>query len=124
MANRLSALITRAGMNPDLFEVKELYRSATISGTKYMDEMRCELLYVTIYIDLYTVLSTSMRWILFCLLLFTLPAGAIELFRDDHPRRSYVFESDAKEVTATINRDDVIKKANEWAARFYNDPFI
>jgi hypothetical protein len=65
-----------------------------------------------------------MCWIIICLLLFTLPARAHELLRDDHLDRFYVFESAAKDVIATINRDDVIKKANKWAARFYDDPFI
>jgi hypothetical protein len=53
-----------------------------------------------------------------------LPARAIDLFRDDHADRSYRFESDAKEVTATISEADAIPEANKWAARFYNDPFI
>ena len=44
--------------------------------------------------------------------------------RDDHPDQSYVFESGGKDVIATISRDDVIKKANERAARFKEDPFI
>jgi hypothetical protein len=65
-----------------------------------------------------------MRWILLGLLICTLPTRATELFRDDHADRSYVFESDTKDVIATISRDDVIKRANEWAARFYKDPFI
>jgi hypothetical protein len=88
MANRLSALITRAGINPDLFAVKELYRSAMISGTRYMNEMRCESFCIKLFIDLYTVLSTPMRWTFLCLLLFTLPAQADELLRDDHLDRS------------------------------------
>jgi hypothetical protein len=65
-----------------------------------------------------------MRWILLCFLISISPARANELFRDDHLDRVYVFESDAKDVIATISRDDVIKKANKWAARFYNEPFI
>jgi hypothetical protein len=65
-----------------------------------------------------------MCWIIICLLLFTLPARATELFYDDHRDRSYIFESEAKDVVASISRDDAIKKANEWAARFYKDPFI
>jgi hypothetical protein len=70
------------------------------------------------------IFDRSMRPLV-CLLIFAaMSANATELFRDDHPDRYSVFESDAKDVIATITRDDVIKKANKWAARFYNDPFI
>jgi hypothetical protein len=65
-----------------------------------------------------------MRWIFPCLLLFTSPARAVELLRDDHFDCSYVFESEAKDVIATVTRADVIRRANEWAARFYKNSFI
>jgi hypothetical protein len=66
----------------------------------------------------------SMRSLV-CLLIFAaMSANATELFRDDHLDRYYGFESDGKDVIATISRDEVIKKANEWTARFYNDLFI
>ena len=61
-----------------------------------------------------------MCWIL----LSTLAARANELFRDNHLDRSSVFESDAKEVTATISEADAILAANKWAARLYKDPLI
>ena len=65
-----------------------------------------------------------MRGIFLCLLLFTSPARAVELLRDDHLDCSDVFECEAKDVIATVTRDDVIKRANEWAACFYKDQFI
>jgi hypothetical protein len=65
-----------------------------------------------------------MRWILLSLLLSTLADRANELFRDNHLDRSSVFESDAKEVTATISEADAILAANKWAARLYKDPLI
>jgi hypothetical protein len=51
-------------------------------------------------------------------------AAATQLPRDNHPNCSYLFESDIKEGTATITEPIALLRANEWAARFYDDPFL
>ena len=48
-------------------------------------------------------------------------AKADVLFRDEAPGHLYVFESDRKDVEATVSRDRVIELASEWAADFYDD---
>jgi hypothetical protein len=46
-----------------------------------------------------------------------------ELLRDQHTNESYFFESDAEEIPATIQEDQAIVIATQWAMRFYNDAF-
>jgi hypothetical protein len=60
-----------------------------------------------------------------CLLLFLAhPVCATQLLGDDHPNCSYRFESDTKDRTATITEAIAVLRVNEWAARFYDDPFL
>jgi hypothetical protein len=43
------------------------------------------------------------------------------LFRDEHQGHPYVFESDRRDVEATVTQDEVIELATDWAASFYED---
>jgi hypothetical protein len=58
------------------------------------------------------------------LLIITLSARATELLRDPHAACVYVFGYDKRDTVATISQADAVLKANEWAAKFYGDPFI
>jgi hypothetical protein len=63
-----------------------------------------------------------------CLLLFLVflahPVCATQFLRDDHPNCSYRFKSEAKDRTVTITEAIAVLRANEWAARFYDDPCL
>jgi hypothetical protein len=60
-----------------------------------------------------------------CLLLFLAhPVCGKRLLQDDHPNCSYRFEAEAKDRPATITEAIAVLCANEWAARFYDDPFL
>ena len=47
--------------------------------------------------------------------------NAAELLRDKHADTTYIFKSDAKNVTAKISRKEAILKADDWATGFYGD---
>jgi hypothetical protein len=64
------------------------------------------------------------RGLLLFLVFLTRPVCATQLLRDNHANCSYRFESDTKDRPATITEAIAVLRANEWAARFYNDPFL
>jgi len=58
------------------------------------------------------------------LLLFLIPSvpvRAIELLRDGHTDKAYVFEATGSEITATVDAAEATAKATDWATRFYGD---
>jgi hypothetical protein len=63
------------------------------------------LVYVTILLSL--VLSGSVH--------------ATELWRDVHPDKEYLFETDETDVAADISETEAVTKATDWATRFYGD---
>src|SRR5215470_4246519 len=62
-----------------------------------------------------------MRRTLICLFLAICSAKADVLFRDEGQGHGYSFESDEKNVEATVTRNEVIELASDWAASFYED---
>jgi hypothetical protein len=66
-------------------------------------------------------LQSQMRHALICLLLVMCSAKAEVLFSDEGKGHGYIFESDQRDVEATVSRDHVIELASTWAAGFYDD---
>lgn len=62
--------------------------------------------------------------ILLLLLISSISAQAVQLLRDEHPEKDYIFETHVSEIPATVNRTQVTQKATAWAIRFYDDPFL
>jgi hypothetical protein len=58
------------------------------------------------------------------LLLLICCGNAIELLRDKHTDTTYIFQSDAKDVSARISQKDAVLRADEWAAGFYGDALL
>jgi hypothetical protein len=50
--------------------------------------------------------------------------NATELLRDKHTDTTYIFKSDAKDVSARISQKDAVLRADEWAAGFYGDALL
>ena len=69
-------------------------------------------------------LQNLMRHALICLLLVVCSAKADLLFSDAHQRHGHIFESDLKDVEATISQDKALELATDWAASFYEDDFL
>jgi hypothetical protein len=58
------------------------------------------------------------------LLLFLIPpipVYAVELLRDRHADKEYVFEADQSETAATVDAAEVTARATDWATHFYKD---
>ena len=62
-----------------------------------------------------------MRRILICLLLAISSTKADVLFRDQQDGHGFRFESDRKDVQATVTRQEVVELALYWAMKFYRD---
>ena len=62
-----------------------------------------------------------MRRTLVFLLLVVHSAKTDVLFRDEHQGHQYVFESDHKDVEATVSQDEALELATDWAVSFYDD---
>ena len=45
----------------------------------------------------------------------------MELLRDRHTDKEYVFEADQSETTATVDAAEVTARATDWAIHFYKD---
>ena len=56
-------------------------------------------------------------------LLFVLISSgdAAELLRDKHTDTTYIFKSDAKDISVRINQQEAVLRADEWATQFYGD---
>src|SRR5260370_37417801 len=46
------------------------------------------------------------------------------MLRDKHTDTTYIFKSDAKDVSARISQKDAVLSADEWAAGFYGDALL
>jgi hypothetical protein len=61
----------------------------------------------------------------FLLLLFSfapsIPVLAVELLRDHHTDRDYLFEADQSDISPTVDTTQVIITATNWATHFYHD---
>jgi hypothetical protein len=55
------------------------------------------------------------------LLLVIYSANGDVLFRDEGQGHGCIFESDQKDIEATVSRDEAIELATEWAASFHED---
>jgi hypothetical protein len=62
-----------------------------------------------------------MRRILICLLLAISSTKADVLFRDQQEKHGFRFESDRKDVQATVTRQEVVELVLYWAMKFYQD---
>ena len=63
-----------------------------------------------------------MRHALICLLLTVVySAKADVLFRDEHKGHGFIFESDRKDIEATVSQDEALDLAIDWAMSFYED---
>ena len=63
-----------------------------------------------------------MRQALICLLLTVVySAKADVLFRDEHKGHGFIFESDRKDIEATVSQDEALQLAIDWAMSFYGD---
>jgi len=63
-----------------------------------------------------------MRHALICLLLTVVcSVKADVLFRDDRQGHGYIFESDRKDIEATVSQDEALDLAIDWAMSFYED---
>ena len=62
-----------------------------------------------------------MRRTLICLLLAISSTKADVLFRDQQDGHGFRFESDRKDVQATVTRQEVVELALYWAMKFYRD---
>ena len=66
--------------------------------------------------------KTGMRHALICLLLTVVcSVKADVLFRDDRQGHGYIFESDRKDIEATVSQDEALDLAIDWAMSFYGD---
>jgi hypothetical protein len=45
----------------------------------------------------------------------------VELLRDRHVDKEYVFEADQSETAATVDAAEVTARATDWATHFYKD---
>jgi hypothetical protein len=58
------------------------------------------------------------------LLFFLIPsisAQAVEVLRDRHADKEYVFEADQSEISATVDAAEATATAIDWAIHFYDD---
>jgi hypothetical protein len=64
-----------------------------------------------------------LRFFLLLLLFFapSIPAMAVELLRDHHPDKDYLFEADQSDISPTVDTTQVIITATNWATHFYHD---
>jgi hypothetical protein len=51
----------------------------------------------------------------------SIPVQAVELLRDRHADKEYVFEADQSETAATVDAAELTARATDWATRFYKD---
>jgi hypothetical protein len=50
-----------------------------------------------------------------------IPVHAVELLRDRHADKEYVFEADQSETAATVDGAEITARATDWATHFYKD---
>src|SRR5229473_3268469 len=96
--------------------MKEANRSAplTVLSACGVDIIRREA--ITIWILM--VRAFPLLFLLIC------SGNATELLRDKHTDTTYIFKSDAKDVSAGINQKDAVLRVDEWAAGFYGDALL
>jgi hypothetical protein len=49
-------------------------------------------------------------------LIASIPVQALELLRDRHADKEYVFEADQSEIATTVDAAEVTARATDWAA--------
>jgi hypothetical protein len=65
-----------------------------------------------------------MLHLLFLALVLPLSVFPSLLLQDQHPGETYVFESNAVDVPATVGRSQVILIGTRWATQFYSEAFL
>jgi hypothetical protein len=96
--------------------MKEAGRSTPLTGLS-----TCGIYFIrreTIIIWILMVRGLSLLFLLLC------SGNATELLRDRHTDTTYIFKSEAKDVSTRIRQKDAELRADEWAAGFYGEALL
>jgi len=96
--------------------MKKAGRRTPLTGLKHMRHHLIRREAIIIWILL--VRGSSLLFLLLC------SGNATELLRDRHTDTTYIFKSEAKDVSTRIRQKDAELRADEWAAGFYGDALL